>query len=83
MQIFEILQYILLALFKYNTNEYIIEWLRQIIDVLITDSEGDTSKLLLEQKSSFVSKMLMRISDINDAKKETPASLLLIDRIFE
>lgn len=37
MQILEIVQYILLALFKFNSNDYLIEWLRKIIDVLVKD----------------------------------------------
>ncbi len=45
-QILEILQYIFSGLFKFHQNEYITEWLRRIVDVLIKDSFSDRSKLL-------------------------------------
>ena len=38
----------MIALLKFNTNEYIIEWLRKTVDVLINDKQEERSKLILE-----------------------------------
>lgn len=37
MQLLEIMQYIFSGLVKLNLNEYIIEWLRRIVEVLVID----------------------------------------------
>ncbi len=57
--IIEIIQYIIQTLLKYITNEYMIEWVRKVVDVLVTDDEGeDVSVLTNEQKYSFIVRMI-------------------------
>jgi hypothetical protein len=77
-QVLEIVQYIVHALLKFNSNEYIIHWLKKIIDVLITDTPGDISKLQNEQKCFFLKKIL---EIFTPERKEISSSL--VDSIFE
>ena len=53
--------------------------------MIIKDKPSDRTKLLLEQKSSFILKMLLRIQDIIqiEPKRENPATNELINNIFE
>eukprot|EP00347_Sterkiella_histriomuscorum_P010775 403374964 len=83
-QILEIVQYIIQTLIKYNTNEYIIEWLRKVVDELIDDDDQDVSKLVMEQKASYVNKILSKIQDIQTPeRKDTATTNQLIESIFE
>lgn len=51
-------------LLKYNFNEYIIEGIRKVIDVIIEDEVDDQSTFLMEKKAEFVRIMLSKIGEL-------------------
>lgn len=38
-----------------------IEWVRKVVDTLVTDEEGDVSMLTNEQKYSFIVRMIQKV----------------------
>lgn len=51
-------------LLKYTVNEYIIEGVRKIVDVIIDDELDDQSKFLPERKAEFVRLMILKIGEL-------------------
>lgn len=86
-QIMEIVQYTLQTLIKYNTNEYMLEWYRKVIDVLINDAVDDESRLLHEQKCQYLVKFIQKVAQISIEKvserKENALSHAFVERVFE
>ena len=72
-------------LIKHNMNEYIIEGVRKVVDVIINDEEDDMSKLLPEKKADLVKMMISKIGELQGVqeRKDNPNTIILIERIFE
>lgn len=68
---------------KYNLNEYIIEGMRQVIDVLIDDKPEDETRLAPEKKIEFVRYMVNKITDLLNERKDTGKTNELIVKIYD
>jgi len=86
-QILEIVQFSLQTLLKYNTNEYMLEWYRKILEVLVTDQPDDVSILQSDQKIQFLVKLIQKVAQIAvekaNERKENPLSQVFVERVFE
>lgn len=49
---------------KYNNNEYIIEGVRKVVDVIIEDEPDDVTRKLPEKKADLIKMMLTKIGDL-------------------
>ena len=70
-------------LIKFNMNEYIIEGVRKVIDILIEDKPDDVSRLTPEKKYELVRYMIQKISDLTNERKDTGKTNELIIKIYE
>jgi hypothetical protein len=70
-------------LIKFNMNEYIIEGVRRVIDILIEDRPEDVSRLTPEKKYELVRYMINKISELTNERKDTGKTNELIVKIFE
>jgi len=70
MQVLESFQISIQYLLKYNTNEYILEGVRKIIDIIIEDREDDVTKFLPDKKAEYVKLMLSKIGEIQSSEKK-------------
>jgi hypothetical protein len=70
-------------LIKFNMNEYIIEGVRRVIDILIEDKPEDVSRLTPEKKYELVRYMINKISELTNERKDTGKTNELIIKIFE
>lgn len=52
-------------LLKLNYNEYVLEGIRKVVDVIINDEPDDVSKFLPEKKAEFVRMMLAKAAELN------------------
>jgi hypothetical protein len=68
---------------KYNLNEYIIEGMRQVIDILIDDKPEDETRLAPEKKIEFVRYMVNKITDLLNERKDTGKTNELIVKIYD
>ncbi len=68
---------------KYNLNEYIIEGMRQVIDILIDDKPEDETRLAPEKKIEFVRYMVNKINDLIIDRKDTGKTNELIVKIYD
>lgn len=69
---------------KYNLNEYIIEGVRQIIDILIEDkAEEEETRLTPERKYELVRYMINKIADLLAERKDTGKTNELIVKIYD
>jgi len=57
---------------KFNLNEYILEGLRKIVDVVIHDEADDVSKFLPEKKAEYVRLMLSKAAELNQNSSNLP-----------
>lgn len=72
-------------LLRFDNNEYIIEQLRKVIDVLVLDQEDDLTKFLPERKADYIKAMLSKIGELQSVteRKDNQQTLQLIEKIFE
>jgi len=70
-------------LIKFNMNEYIIEGVRRVIDILIEDKPEDVSRLTPERKYELVRYMINKISELTNERKDTGKTNELIVKLFE
>ena len=70
MQVLESFQISIQYLLKYNTNEYILEGVRKIIDIIIEDREDDVTRFLPDKKAEYVKLMLSKIGEIQSSEKK-------------
>jgi hypothetical protein len=70
MQVLESFQISMQYLLKYNTNEYILEGVRKIIDIIIEDSEDDVTRFLPDKKAEYVKLMLSKIGELQTSEKK-------------
>jgi hypothetical protein len=68
---------------KFNLNEYIIEGMRQVIDILIDDKPEDETRLAPEKKIEFVRYMVNKITDLLNERKDTGKTNELIVKIYD
>jgi len=54
----------IMFLFKHNLNEYIIEGVRKVVDIIVIDEEDDVSKLLPEKKADLIKLMISKIGEL-------------------
>jgi hypothetical protein len=57
---------------KHNLNEYILEGLRKIVDVVIHDETDDLSKFLPEKKAEYVRLMLAKAVELHQNNSNLP-----------
>ncbi len=72
-------------LIKYNLNEYIIEGIRKVVDIIINDKEDDVMKLLPDRKAELIKHMISKIGELQGVldRKDNQNTIILIERIFE
>ncbi len=72
---------------KYNLNEYIIEGVRQVIDILIEDSSSsvdeEETRLSPEKKYDLVRYMINKIPELLAERKDTGKTNELIVKIYD
>lgn len=77
----------IMFLFKHNLNEYIIEGVRKVVDIIVIDEEDDVSKLLPDKKADLIKLMISKIGELQGASAERKDSqssaVVLIERLFE
>jgi hypothetical protein len=72
------------SLVKFDPNEYIIEGIRKVVDIMIQDEPDDISKILPEKKAEAVKLMLSKIPELSAERKEgAKETNQLIEKIFE
>ncbi len=72
-------------LLKHNYNEYIIEGIRKIVDIIIEDEPSDKSMFLMEKKAEFIRLMITKIGELQGLqdRKDNPQTIMLIEAIYE
>ena len=72
-------------LIKYNLNEYIIEGIRKVVDIIINDKDDDVMKLLPDRKAELIKHMISKIGELQGVldRKDNQNTIILIERIFE
>jgi hypothetical protein len=75
-------------LLKYNLNEYILEGIRKVVDVVIEDEADDVSKFLPEKKADYIRMMLAKAAELglnnnNLPKDQQNQYTKFIEKIFE
>ncbi len=74
------------SLLKYTNNEYILEGVRKVLEVLIFDEPDDVTKFLPEKKADYVKIMLSKAAELNPnnvPKEQQPHTTKFIEKIFD
>jgi hypothetical protein len=75
---------------KFHINEYILEGLRKVVDVIINDEPDDVSKFLPEKKADYIRLIIAKAAELNQTGNGSSQSkdcqtqyAKFIEKIFE